>query len=152
MNSQRKRINIVSLEMVKESSLLYSPRQCGSVQQAYDLIRTFIEKKDREHLIVIGLNAKNEPTLINYAHIGTVNQSIAAPRDILKPILLSNSVRYLIGHNHPSGNPEPSQQDIQLTNRLHEASELLGIKLLDHLIIGDDAYYSFREDDRLNFP
>ncbi|MFW7374295.1 hypothetical protein [Vagococcus fluvialis] len=68
MKPSKKRINIVSLELVRESSLLYGPRQCLSVQDAYELASPFIEKKDREHLLVIGLNTKNEPTVINIAH------------------------------------------------------------------------------------
>lgn len=99
----RKRIDVVSLKLVKESSLLYEPRQCTSVASAYQLVRPFIEEKDREHLVVVGLNTKHEPLIINLVHIGTVNQSIAEPRDIFKPVLLSNSTRYIVAHNHPSG-------------------------------------------------
>lgn len=149
MKQVRKRIDIVKLEMVKESSLLYGPRQCNSVQAAYDLVKPFIETKDREHLIVVGLNTKNEPTIINVAHVGTINQSIAVPRDILKPVLLSNGIRCLIAHNHPSGHPEPSTQDKALTHRLKEAGELLGIELIDHLIIGNGTYYSFKEENQI---
>lgn len=150
MSQPSKRINIVSLEIVKESSLLYGPRQCTSVEAAYKLVSPFIKNKDREHLLVVGLNTKNEPTIINLAHIGTVNQSIATPRDIFKPVLLSNSTRYLIAHNHPSGDPEPFKQDYLLTKRLKEAGELLGIELLDHLIVGpNDIYYSFKENEQL---
>lgn len=149
MKPSKKLINIVSLELVRESSLLYGPRQCLSVQDAYELASPFIEKKDREHLLVIGLNTKNEPTVINIAHIGTVNQSIAVPRDILKPVLLSNGSRLLIAHNHPSGCPEPSKQDMLLTKRVKEAGNLLGIELLDHLIISDGTYYSFKEENQL---
>ncbi|MFW7387552.1 JAB domain-containing protein [Vagococcus fluvialis] len=82
-------------------------------------------------------------------HIGTVNQSIAVPRDILKPVLLSNGSRLLIAHNHPSGCPEPSKQDMLLTKRVKEAGNLLGIELLDHLIISDGTYYSFKEENQL---
>lgn len=149
MNQPKKRINIVSLELVRESSLLYGPRQCLSVQDAYDLVKPFIEKKDREHLLVVGLNTKNEPTVINLAHIGTINQSIAVPRDILKPVLLSNGSRLLIAHNHPSGCPEPSNQDVLFTKRVKEAGELLGIELLDHLIVGEETYYSFKEENKI---
>lgn len=140
----RKRIDVVSLKLVKESSLLYEPRQCTSVASAYQLVRPFIEEKDREHLVVVGLNTKHEPLIINLVHIGTVNQSIAEPRDIFKPVLLSNSTRYIVAHNHPSGDTTPSTQDKLLTKKLKAAGELLGIELLDHLIIGGNCYYSFK--------
>ncbi|MCI0131070.1 MULTISPECIES: JAB domain-containing protein [Vagococcus] len=145
----RKRIDVVSLKLVKESSLLYEPRQCTSVASAYQLVRPFIEEKDREHLVVVGLNTKHEPLIINLVHIGTVNQSIAEPRDIFKPVLLSNSTRYIVAHNHPSGDTTPSTQDKLLTKKLKAAGELLGIELLDHLIIGGNCYYSFKEEGQL---
>jgi DNA repair protein RadC len=136
----------VSLELVKESSLLYGPRQCLSIFDAYELVAPFIKNKDREHLLVVGLNTKNEPTVINIARIGTVNQSIATPRDILKPVLLSNGNRMIVAHNHPSGNVEPSEEDKQLTKRLQEVGKIIGIELIDHLIVSpNDTYYSFKE-------
>lgn len=144
-----KRVSIVSLSLVKESSLLYGPRRCQTSDDAYALIRPFIENKDREHLVSIGLNSKNEPTVVHLVHIGTANQSIAVPRDILKSVLLSNATRLMIGHNHPSGDPTPSVADERLTEKLHKASELLGIELLDHLVIGEECYYSFREHQKL---
>lgn len=150
MSQPSKRINIVSLEIVKESSLLYGPRQCTSVEAAYKLVSPFIKNKDREHLLVVGLNTKNEPTVIHIAHIGTTNQSIAVPRDILKPVLLSNGNRMIVAHNHPSGNVDPSKQDKQLTKRLQEAGKIIGIELMDHLIVApNDIYYSFKENEQL---
>lgn len=150
MVTSAKRVNIVSLELVKESSLLYGPRQCTSVEAAYELVSPFIKNKDREYLLVIGLNTKNEPTVIHIAHIGTANQSIAVPRDILKPVLLSNGNRMIVSHNHPSGDATPSKQDKEFTKRLQEAGSLIGIELMDHLIVGpNDTYYSFKEAEFL---
>ena len=150
MTIPAKRVNIVSLELVKESSLLYGPRQCTSSQAAYELVAPFIKDKDREHFLVVGLNTKNEPTVINIAHIGTINQSIAVPRDIMKPVLLSNGNRMIVAHNHPSGDVEPSIQGKHLTKRLQEAGQLIGIELIDHLIVGpSETYYSFKEQDYL---
>lgn len=76
-NQPRKRVSIISVELVKESSFLYKSRRCSSPEAAYELFAPFVEKKDREHLVVAGLNTKAEPTMIHIAHIGTVNQSIA---------------------------------------------------------------------------
>ena len=146
MITPAKRVNIVSLELVKESCLLYGPRQCLSIFDAYELVAPFIKNKDCEDLLVVGLNIKNEPMVINIAHIGTVNKSIATPRDILKLVLLSNVNRMIAAHNHPSGNVEPSEQDKQLTKRLQVAGKIIGIELIDHLIVSpNDTYYSFKE-------
>lgn len=100
----KKRVNIVSLQLVKESSVLYAGRKCNSPQALYQLFSPFIEHKDREFLVMAGLSQKLEPTVIQTIHIGTINQSLACPRDILKAALLSNSVSICIAHNHPSGN------------------------------------------------
>lgn len=102
-NQPRKRVAIVSLELFKEASTFYTAITCTSPQAVYELFAPFIETKDREHLVVAGLNVKNEPTAIQVVHIGTFNQSLAFPRDILKMALLSNSVSICVGHNHPSG-------------------------------------------------
>lgn len=90
-----KRLSIVSLTLVRESSLLYGPRHCQTSDDAYELILRFIENIDREHLVSIDLNSKNGPTVVHLVHIGAANQSIAVPRDILKAILLSNATRSL---------------------------------------------------------
>ena len=100
---------------------------------------------DREQFIIACLNTKNEPTNILVVSVGTLNKAIVHPREVFKTAILSNAASIVALHNHPSGNSEPSQQDIELTNRLYEAGELLGIKLLDHLIIGDRTFTSLKE-------
>lgn len=132
----KKRINIVSVSLVKESSFLYEPRRCSSAINAYQLFAPFVENKDREHVVIAGLNTKHEPTMISVVHIGSVNQSIAVPREILKPLLLSNAVSCIVCHNHPSSDPNSSANDIQFTKKLRFYFELLNIELLDYLIIG----------------
>lgn len=137
----KKRVNIVSLQLVKESSVLHAGRKCNSPQALYQLFSPFIEHKDREFLVMAGLSQKLEPTIIQTIHIGTINQSMAYPRDILKSALLSNSVSICIAHNHPSGDVTASLADIQLTARLEKAAKLLQIKLQDHIIIGSGGEY-----------
>lgn len=137
----QKRVNIVSVSLVRESSFLYEPRRCSSAVSAYQLFAPFVEDKDREHVVIAGLNTKYEPTMISVVHIGSVNQSIAIPRDILKPLLLSNAVSCIVCHNHPSSDPRPSANDIQFTKKLRSCCELLNIELLDHLIIGFEGNY-----------
>lgn len=137
MSNVAKRINIVSIKMVKESSFLYQTRQILSPSDAYEMIKDQLQDLDREQFIIACLNTKNEPTNISVVAVGTLNKAIVHPREVFKTAILSNAASIIAFHNHPSGETTPSQQDIQLTNRLYEAGELLGIKLLDHLIIGD---------------
>lgn len=136
-----KRVNVVSIKMVKESSILYSKRTISSPSDAVDIAREFLETCDREQLIVICLNTKNEPTTINIVSVGSLNSSIVHPREVFKPAILSNSASIIIAHNHPSGCPNPSSEDINITKRIKESGEILGIKLLDHIIIGDNNNY-----------
>ena len=145
MSNVAKRINIVSIKMVKESSFLYQTRQILSPNDAYEMIKEKLEGLDREQFIIACLNTKNEPTNISVVSVGTLNKAIVHPREVFKTAILSNAASIMAFHNHPSGDTVPSQQDIQLTNRLYEAGELLGIKLLDHLIIGDGTFTSLKE-------
>ena len=145
MSNVAKRINIVSIKMVKESSFLYQTRQILSPIDAYEMIKEQLEGLDREQFIIACLNTKNEPTNITVVSVGSLNKAIVHPREVFKTAILSNAASIMAFHNHPSGETTPSQQDIQLTNRLYEAGELLGIKLLDHLIIGDGTFTSLKE-------
>lgn len=140
-----KRVNIVSVKLVKESSLLYKDRSIRSPQDGYELLKQFLGEVDREHFIVLCLDTKNQPTAINTCHIGSLNASVVHPREVMKPAILSNAASILVGHNHPSGNPKPSHEDIEVTKRLMEVGKILGIELLDHIILGDNEYVSLRE-------
>ena len=101
--------------------MLYQPRKASNSGDLFELIRQFIGEREREYLVGIGVNAKNEPTLINTAHIGSVIQSIVHVREIMKPLILSNTDSFFIGHNHPSGYLEPSDNDVLFTKQLKEA-------------------------------
>ncbi|MER2129293.1 JAB domain-containing protein, partial [Solibacillus sp.] len=76
---------------------------------------------------------------------GGLNSSVAHPREIFKGAVRVSAARIIVGHNHPSGNPDPSEADILFTKRMFECGELIGIDLLDHLIIGQDRYISLKE-------
>ena len=145
MSNVAKRINIVSIKMVKESSFLYRTRQILSPNDAYEMIKEQLEGLDREQFIIACLNTKNEPTNISVVSVGSLNKAIVHPREVFKTAILSNAASIMAFHNHPSGDTTPSDQDIQLTHRLVEVGELLGIKLLDHLIIGDSSFTSLEE-------
>ena len=99
----------------------------------------------KEHFRVILLDTKNQIIVTEEISVGTLNASIVHPRDVFKVAIKRNANSVVLIHNHPSGDPTPSKEDINITNRLIEAGNLIGIKVLDHLIIGDNRYMSFKE-------
>ncbi|MGK4118343.1 JAB domain-containing protein [Lysinibacillus capsici] len=145
INTAAKRFQIVQVKLVREKSLLYKERKIRSPHDAYKLLKEFIGDADREHFVVLCLDTKNQPTCIQTVHIGSLNASIVHPREVLKSALLSNSASIIVGHNHPSNVCDPSAEDIQVTERLKEACNILGIDLLDHLIICTDTFKSLKE-------
>ncbi|WP_137743748.1 RadC family protein [Robertmurraya siralis] len=145
MVASAKRINIVSLKLVKESSLLYKERSVRSPEDGYRLLKLFLEEKDREHFIVASLDTKNQPVSINVCHIGSLNASLVHPREVMKSAILSNAASIIVGHNHPSGMSEPSKEDIEVTKRLVEAGKIIGIDVIDHIIVGEDSFTSLKE-------
>lgn len=144
-NKVAKRIDIVHVELVKEKSLLYSNRKVRSPQDVAVLFREFLGEVDREYFLVMCLNTKNEPTHLNVCHIGSLNASIIHPREVLKPAILSNAASIMVCHNHPSGECTPSPEDIEVTERLKEASQIIGVELLDHIILGEGCFLSLKE-------
>lgn len=144
-NQPSKRINIVSIKMVREASVLYDIRKIDSPKDGAELGKRFLQDLDREQLIVCCLDTKNQPTAINVVSVGSLNTSIVHPREVFKPAILSNSASIILFHNHPSGDPAPSREDISITERIKESGNILGIKLIDHIIIGNDSYCSLKE-------
>lgn len=100
---------------------------------------------EQEHLIVMALNGAHEIIFTKRVSTGLVNRTIVHPRETFADALKERASAIVIAHNHPSGNLEPSNDDKDVTIRIQKAGELLGIRLLDHLIISDDGYFSFLE-------
>lgn len=144
-NKSLKRIIIVSIKMVRESSVLYNIRRISESKDIVDLGKKFLDELDREELIVACLNTKNEVNSVNVVSIGSLNNSVVHPREVFKAAILSNAASIVIIHNHPSGDVTPSKEDKEITLRIKESGIILGICLLDHIIIGNDTYYSFKE-------
>lgn len=142
-----KRVGIVSLKLIKENSVLYETRTIRSPYDAYKLIKNFLIDSDREKFVVACLDTKNQPINISVVSIGSVNSAIVHPREVFKVAMLSNASKIICFHNHPSGNLKCSKEDENITNRLKECGEILGIELVDHIIVGDnDTYFSFKEN------
>ncbi|MDQ0902773.1 JAB domain-containing protein [Paenibacillus sp. V4I7] len=144
--AKRKRVEVVSLRMVRErTSIFYPNRVIRSPKDAADLFKQFIGDFDRESFCILCLNTKNEPTAIHQVSSGSLNASIVHPRETFKLAILANSASIIACHNHPSGQPDPSPEDVELTERLRDSGTLLGIELLDHIILGDGNFVSLKE-------
>lgn len=132
-----------SLELGRRRSSK-KPRSVISPEDVYREVRHYASRK-QEHMVVILLNGAHETTGTFVATIGLLNRTIVHPREIYAEAVAKRAAAIAIAHNHPSGNIEPSSEDRAVTKRLSDAGQILGIKLLDHLIFTEDRYYSFLE-------
>ena len=132
--------------MIKDGTIEYGKKAIRNPQDLASLGLKFIKNADREIFLLLCLNTRNHINCIHVVSIGTVNASLVSPREVLKIAILSNASEIAILHNHPSGDVEPSEDDLKITTRLAECGKLFDIKLLDHVIISDDGQYqSFME-------
>jgi DNA repair protein RadC len=106
----------------------------------------------KEHLRGLYLDTRNKLIRDEVIAIGTLNASLAHPREIFHPAIESHAAAILLVHNHPSGDPLPSKDDIELTKQVHEASKIVDIDVLDHVIIGSQSYYSLKESTEIWDP
>jgi len=122
------------------------------IRSPEDVAALLMEKMrflDREHFQVLTLNTKNQVLGIETAFIGSLNSSIVHPREIFKEAIRRSAAALILVHNHPSGDPNPSPEDLAVTRRLQEAGQLLGIEVLDHVIIGDQRFYSLKQQGNI---
>jgi DNA repair protein RadC len=137
-----------------------------SSADVYESFKEHFDRLDREHFVVLLLDAKNGMLGFHTVSIGSLTSSLVHPREVFKPVILHNdtvkeqaitkevceqSIRcsaaaVILMHNHPSGDPVPSQEDLHITTRLREIGEVCGVRVLDHLIFGDNRYVSFVDD------
>ena len=151
-NPKRYKLKEVCVRL-EEGHALYSEQPLSSPLAALDVMRREMTRYDREVLCVVNLNTRLQPINFHVVSVGDLNQSIAAVPNILKAGLLSNSSGFLMLHNHPSGDPTPSMEDIQTTKRVIEAGKILGLPCMDHIVIGggNGNYCSMRESGLADF-
>ncbi len=137
-------IKIVQVMLVKDSGNYYRTKPIRGQADAASIVKEFLAGEDREVFLAINLDNSNKINSINVVAIGTLDMTLVHPREIFKTAILSNSNGIIIAHNHPSGNPNPSEDDIKLTRQLFECGKLLGIRIFDHIILGEDEYASIR--------
>ncbi|OGW57073.1 MAG: hypothetical protein A3D21_00425 [Nitrospirae bacterium RIFCSPHIGHO2_02_FULL_42_12] len=113
-------------------------------QSVVKAIRASIKDKAKEHFKLILLNARNKIIGISTVSIGSLNASIVHPREVFKDAIMHNAYSVVLAHNHPSGDPEPSEDDIKMTRQLIDSGKILGIEVIDHIIVTQNKYLSFK--------
>jgi DNA repair protein RadC len=131
-------------QVVRESAPAYlETRRFTSAVQVAELFRD-LEMESKEHFLCLHLDGKNRIVCLDRVSVGSLNQSIVHPREVFKTAILSSAAAIILVHNHPTGDVTPSAEDREVTRRLAEVGQLVGIRVLDHVIVGD-GYFSFAE-------
>lgn len=129
-------------------------RRIGTVfqgsQDVFDVYRAKLRDAKQETFTVVLLDSKNRFLREETVALGSLNQSIVHPREVFRPAIREAAASVILVHNHPSGDPSPSDEDVRVTDRFVEAGKLLGIRVLDHIIVGETGCYSFFDQGRLD--
>jgi DNA repair protein RadC len=135
------------LKVIRERKEGYGLRsQFRSSREIYETFRDRFERADREEFLVLLLDAKNKLLGFRVVTVGSLTPSVVHPREVYKVAILGNVAALIFLHNHPSGDPTPSAEDLHITNRLRQVGDVLGIRVLDYVVIGDGRYVSFVDD------
>ena len=137
-------------ELTKRKYRGKEPKAIRGPDDVVKLLGKKFRRESREHFVVLLLNARHEAIGRETVSIGSLNASIVHPREVFRPALFQAAASIILVHNHPSGDPEPSEEDLGITKRLVQAGELLGISVLDHLIIARRGTVSFRSRQLLD--
>lgn len=146
---ENKKITIRSIEarfrreVIREDAPKWVSMRFTAPQQIFEMFHD-LRLEAKEHFIALHLDGKNRISCFDRVSVGSLNQSIVSMRELFKTACISSAASILVLHNHPTGDPTPSREDLDITRRIKESGDLLGIKLLDHIIIGD-SYLSFVE-------
>ena len=146
INSAKACTILAAIELVKRA-LKIGEATLPIIHSTKDVIAqsVYLRDKTREHLMGIYLNARNEMVFKKPIFIGTLNANLVHPREIFNEALKQNAASVILVHNHPSGDAEPSQDDLEITKRILEAGKIMGIDVLDHVIITKNKVFSFKE-------
>ncbi|MCQ4638647.1 JAB domain-containing protein [Anaerovorax odorimutans] len=134
---QNNELEVVNVRLVKEPSL-YSDKAITGPDDAIRLMATELSQYDREVFCILNLKADGNVINMNIASMGTLHNTLVSPREIFKSSILSNAASIIAVHNHPSGTITPSREDMATAKMIKECGELLGIKVLDHIIVGGE--------------
>lgn len=132
-------LEVVNIQMVRERTVLYNGNRLTAPHQAAEAFTTLVGLPDREYFVAMHLDGKNKIQSVSVISQGSLNQSIVHPREVFKAAILSNAAAVIVVHNHPTGDLTPSQEDIAITKRLKDAGDIMGIRILDHIIVNTDT-------------
>lgn len=124
------------------------PYRISSPGDAYTVLKRYANARTERFLVVL-LNGAHDVVSVRIITVGLLNRTIVHPREVFRPAIVENAAAMLLSHNHPSCRLDPSQEDLEITKRLQDAGELLGIPVLDHLIIGRTGFYSMVEHGQM---
>lgn len=149
MNKTCTRIRVIrpvfeDIAVQDESAEYFHTGSINNSRRIYELF-SHLSRESKEHFISVHLDQKNKIICIDTVSIGSLSSSVVHPREVFKSALLSSAASLIILHNHPSGSPEPSRDDINITKTLKDGGQLLGIPIIDHIIIGNGSYVSLME-------
>jgi len=120
----------------------YKSKELTDPEKVYRLIKSKLKDYHKEHFYIIALNSRNYS--IAEVSVGSLNASIVHPREVFAEAIKSKAASVIFAHNHPSGDPEPSEDDLLLTKKLVESGKILGIEVTDHIIVAKDSFFSFK--------
>lgn len=144
-------VSIIREVIVNYRSTTESRRRITGPHDVADLFRMFQIGNSREQLMTFYLDGSHQVIAYAITSIGIANMAIGHPREVFQPAILLGATAVILAHNHPSNCVEPSKEDISLTERILEASAILGLRLLDHVIVGDYSHNSLKESGRVSF-
>lgn len=128
-----------------KTTIKYENRSIKDPKSAFKIIKRFLGNTDREYFIVVNLNSRNEPCSVEICSIGTLTTTITHPREIFKSAIATNAEKIIIAHSHPNNSLEHSSSNITTTHNLLNVANILQIPIIDHLILGEDDFFSFAE-------
>jgi len=144
-----KMIKVKSLE-VREIEYSYDKRpKISGMDDVIKAVKPLIADQNKEFFIALYLNTKNGVLKKEVISIGSLSANVVHPREVFRTACILSASSIIVAHNHPSGDPAPSREDIEITKKLAEAGKMIGIELLDHVILGEDRNYGFKESGML---
>lgn len=148
-------VNVFGLKLAQSVSQRYAKEKItprvllDSPPSIFEYLREKIGRETKEHFVILCLDTRNN-LIVDDVSIGTLNASLVHPREVFKKAILNNASHVVVAHNHPSGDPSPSDEDLVTTRRLIDAGSILGIAVVDHLVVSHASYVSLRERGLFN--
>ena len=136
---------------ISGGNLALKSREYQKTEDIYKLVKPYLMSRQKEHFIIICLDSRKRLIGIDNISIGTINQSLVHPREVFKAAVNRSASYIILAHNHPTGDVSPSLDDITTTQRLVDASYMMGIPIVDHIIVSDQGYLSLRDEEYISY-